>query len=105
MFHVKSRLLEHVRKAHRTAEERDAERIKCEICSRVLSCKLTYSNHMKIHAGSKDVRCTFCSEMFYNQLLMSQHRKRAHAKEWEAQKRERDSAKVFRISEPKRQRV
>ena len=105
VFHIKGHLLTHQRVSHRTAEERDAERVTCEICNRVLSCKFTYNNHMKIHAGSRDVRCTFCSEMFYTQLLMSQHRKRAHAKEWEAQKRERNSAKVFRIAEPKRQRV
>ena len=105
MFHIRSHLLKHVRVSHRTAEEKDAARLKCDICNRMLSCKLTYNNHMKTHSGSRDVRCTFCDEKFYTQLLMSQHRKRAHTKEWEAQKKERNSVRVFRLAEPKRQRV
>ena len=100
VFPLRSQLLTHMRMAHRTAAQREAERVKCEICGRVLSCRSTYNNHMKVHAGTRDVRCTFCGEMFFTQLLMSQHRKRAHAKEWEAMKRQ----KVFRIAEP-RQRV
>ena len=60
---------------------------------------------MAIHDGARNVQCTFCDQWFYTQLLMSQHRKKVHGKEWEEQKRERDAAKVFRICEPKREAV
>ena len=102
-FHRKSILNSHVRKAHMTAREKEAERVKCEICQRVLSSRGTYKNHMAIHDGERSVRCTFCDQWFYTQLLMSQHRKKAHAAEWEEQKRARDAAKVFRICDPKQE--
>ena len=86
VFHTKARLTIHNKQVHRTAEEREAEKVQCSVCNKVLATQATLNYHMKAkHPETGDtsnpVGCDVCDRIFYNNRSLYFHKKNAHKTE------------------------
>ncbi|XP_049784323.1 zinc finger protein 250-like isoform X1 [Schistocerca cancellata] len=52
-----------------------ASEIKCEICGKVLSTKISLRYHMMTHSGEKPYECDFCHKKFTMKTTLAYHRR------------------------------
>jgi uncharacterized Zn-finger protein len=76
-FRTNDELEDHKQKHFKAVEldkqKREARRVKCEVCGRMISDARALVNHMRTHTGDRPYQCNICEKRFIVPALLKNH--------------------------------